>query len=121
MHRRLASILIPFLLLVAGSALAVPTQLSQQGRLLDGEGEPLDEVHSLTFSLYDAETEGEVLWTETHEVAFERGYYSVTLGSEEPLDDLLFAGDPVWLELSVDEEPLSPRQSVVSVPYALRA
>ena len=36
----------------------------------------------------DAETDGEVLWTETHEVAFDRGYYAVTLGSEEPLDDL---------------------------------
>ena len=61
MHRRLASILVPTFILVAGTALAVPTQLSQQGRLLDGEGEPLEEIHSLTFSLYDAEIEGEVL------------------------------------------------------------
>jgi hypothetical protein len=121
MFPRLASFLIPAFLLAATAAFAAPTQLSQQGRLLDGEGEPLEAVHILTFSLYDAETDGEVLWTETHEVAFEQGYYAVTLGSEDPLNDLLFAEEPVWLELAVDEEALSPRQAVVSVPYALRA
>ena len=42
-------------------------------------------------------------------------------GTVTPLDDLLFAGGTVWMQLAVDGEELSPRQEVVSVPYALRS
>ena len=35
------------------SALAVPQQLSQQGRLLDSAGTPIEGTQNLTFSVYE--------------------------------------------------------------------
>jgi hypothetical protein len=108
-------------ILFALPAVAAPTKLAQQGRLLDGAGKALEGSHELVFFLYDAPTEGLELWTETIEPIFDRGYYSVTLGEAAPLDDMHFEGQSVWLELVVDGEILQPRQEIVSVPYALRA
>jgi len=108
-------------LLCSSLAIAAPTRLSQQGRLLDGDGAPLTGGHGLAFTLHDAETDGNEVWNEEHSVEFEEGYYSIVLGTVAALEDLLFAGSTVWLQLSVDGVVLSPRQEVVSVPYALRA
>ena len=41
---------------------AVPLQLAHQGRLLDTEQAPLDGTHDLTFRLFDAPTDGTLLW-----------------------------------------------------------
>ena len=108
-------------LLFALPAWAAPTKLAQQGRVLDGEGSPLEGTHLMVFVLYDADTDGTGLWTEERSADFEEGYYSITLGEQVPLDDLLFTAESVWLEISIDGETLAPRQEVVSVPYALRA
>ena len=102
-------------------AWAAPTTVSQQGRLLDGDGQPLQGSHDLEYSLFDSATSGTELWSESQEVPFDEGYYVVTLGSVDPLDDLLLASDAVWLQLSVDGVLLEPRFQLVSVPYALRA
>jgi hypothetical protein len=88
---------------------------------LDGDGQPFEGSHDMSFVLYDAATDGAALWTEDQSAEFEAGYYSITLGEEMPLDDLLFASGGVWLEVSIDGQALAPRQEVVSVPYALRA
>ena len=86
-------------LLLAVPALAAPTKLAQQGRVLDSAGEPLEGTHAMSFSLFDAATDGSSLWTEERSAAFDSGYYSITLGEQVPLDDLLFAGEAVWLEI----------------------
>ncbi|HCP47306.1 MAG TPA: hypothetical protein DIU15_14790, partial [Deltaproteobacteria bacterium] len=103
------------------TALAVPTRLAQQGRLLDTAGTPLSGTHTLRFTLFSAETAGDELWTVERSVDFDNGYYALILGELVPVDDLIFAGGAVWLELQVDGSPLSPRQEIVSVPLALRA
>jgi hypothetical protein len=108
-------------LLCSSLAIAAPTRLNQQGRLLDGDGVPLTGSHGLAFTLHDAETDGNEVWREERVVEFEEGYYSLVLGELVPLSDLVFAAGPVWLELSVNGAVLSPRHEVVSVPYALRA
>jgi hypothetical protein len=108
-------------LLCSSMALAAPTKLSQQGRLLDGDGAPLTGGHGLAFTLHDAETDGNEVWREERVVPFEDGYYSIVLGTVTPLEDLLFAGGTVWMQLSVDGVELSPRHEIVSVPYALRS
>lgn len=43
------------------------------------------------------------------------------IGALVPLDDLILDSEGVWLELSVDDQTLAPRQQLVSVPYALRS
>ncbi|MEE2829694.1 MAG: hypothetical protein VX498_10955 [Myxococcota bacterium] len=121
MHRYITALVTFAFVFSATSVLAAPTKLHQQGRLLDGNGEPFEGVHALIFALYDAESEGEELWGEERSATFENGYYAITLGEQVTLDDLIFVEDSIWLELTVDGETLSPRQEVVSVPYALRA
>jgi len=121
MHIRLTALMSLVTLLCVSVAFAAPTKLSQQGRLLDGDSQALTGTHALVFKLFDAETAGTEVWQEDRAVSFEEGYYSIVLGEQVPLSDLLFAAGSVWLELTVDGAVLSPRQEVVSVPYALRA
>ena len=111
----LSSVLLPSLLLAA------PTRLNQQGRLVDAVDGPLSGTHALVFALYDAAEDGNQLWYEERSVDFQDGYYSLVIGEQAPVDDLLFANGTVWLELIVDGVVLSPRQELVSVPTALRA
>ena len=115
---------VPLLLLGAGVAQAVPLQLAHQGRLLDTEQSPLDGSHDLTFRVFDAPTDGVLLWEDTVTETFTGGYYATVLGADDAnqLDDGIFATPPVYLELTVDNgEPLLPRQEINSVPFALRA
>ena len=121
MHTRITALIALASLLCSSLAIAAPTRLNQQGRLLDGDGAPLTGSHGLAFTLHDAETDGNEVWREERVVEFEEGYYSLVLGEFVPLSDLVFAGDSVWLQLAVDGAVLSPRHDVVSVPYALRA
>ena len=120
-------VLLPLLaaLLLAAPAWAVPAQLAHQGRLLDAEGASLEGSHTLSFALYDAETDGADVWSEDIEVALVGGFYSVVLGADEegnPLDDLILSNPPLWLELRVDGgDPLLPRHELLSVPYAVLA
>ncbi|HCP45299.1 MAG TPA: collagen-like protein, partial [Deltaproteobacteria bacterium] len=106
---------------VASPAWAVPAKFTQQGRLLDTGGQPLTGTHALAFSLYDADTGGVEQWFEYHSTDFDNGYYTVTLGDVTPLDDALFSGAPLWLEIAVDGVTLEPRQEIAAVPWALRA
>ena len=101
-------------------AFATPAKLSQQGRLVDGNGEPLDGAHQITFRLYDEASDGSLLLSESRNLDLNDGYYATTLGDQTPLDEDIFAGS-AWLELTVDGAVLEPRHQVVSVPAAMRA
>lgn len=119
----LAAAAIAAVSMVSVSASAdVPTTLVHQGRLYDAENAPLNESLTLVFTIYDAASGGEVLWTESHEVAFDDGYFSVELGSDEPLDTSVFDGSKVFLGVKVGADPeMTPRAPVGSVPYAVMA
>ena len=101
-------------LLVPALALAVPTQLNHQGRLLDSAGLPIQGELPITFTLEDAEESGNVLWSETLDVDFSDGYYSVKLGSSDDnvIDAALLAEASLWIGLTIDGgDQLSPRLS----------
>ena len=110
------------LLYLLSEANAVPLQLTQQGRLLDTSGASVTGVHILTFTIHDDELTGTQLWSENLVVAFNNGYYSVILGTDEqnnPLDSDTLSQYPVYLEITLDQNaPMSPRQAINSVPYA---
>jgi len=109
-------------LLLPALALAVPTQLNHQGRLLNTSGSPVQGELPVTFTLEDAEEDGNVLWSETLDVDFSDGYFSVRLGSEEDnaIDASLLASEPLWLGITVDGgDQLQPLHPVVSAPYAV--
>jgi hypothetical protein len=61
-------------------------------------------------------------WTETHDLAVDGGLVLAELGaSGSPLNTALFDGSPLWLEIQIEGEILTPRSPIGSVPYALRA
>lgn len=108
-------------LLFSLSAYAVPTTLSQQGRLLDVSGNPIQGSQNLTFRIFESPSATNPLWTEGLSIFFENGYYQVVLGSDisNPLDIDLFEQDPLYLELQLNSEnPFLPRSKVQSLPYA---
>ena len=52
-------------LILSSIGFAVPLQVTQQGRILDGNGAGVSGLHDLTFRIYDAETSGTLLWEES--------------------------------------------------------
>jgi hypothetical protein len=122
----------PRRLLVAATTLAlllgtplqaiVPGQMDFQGLLLDAGGSPVNGAVDLTFTLYDAPSAGNPLWTESHpSVQVVDGVYDVPLGATSPLTPGLLSAGSVYLEIEVSGETLSPRRQLLAVPYALHA
>jgi hypothetical protein len=111
-------------LVPAGAAqAAAPALLSEQGRLLDRNDRPVLGPLPMVFALYAEPTGGTALWTETHTVTLDDGYFAETLGATTPIDVAMFAtGAPVYLGIKVGaDSEMTPRQEIVSVPYALSA
>jgi len=110
-----------YVLAVVFFVASVPHQINYQGwlgRASDTTG--VTGTFDMTFTLYDAETGGTALWTETHtNVKVTRGVFNVILGSVNPLPADIFKGGPLWLEIKVGTETLSPRKKLVSVGYAI--
>jgi hypothetical protein len=106
----------------ANADAAVPDFMTQQGRLLDATGAPINGELSFVFSVYDAATEGAVLWTETTNVTLDEGFFTVQLGSATALDTSIFDGSTRYLGVRVGaDEEMSPRQAMVAAPYAFAA
>ncbi len=112
---------VAFLLVcTTAEAQSVPRRVNHQGRLFDSSGDPLLGNHSLRFALYAAVDGGTPLWTETHTLALDNGYYAITLGAVTAFPPEAFDGSTRYLGLSVDDDPeMSPREPVDSVPYAV--
>ncbi|RDV36284.1 hypothetical protein DV096_19735 [Bradymonadaceae bacterium TMQ3] len=99
-----------------------PTTLMQQGRLLTDDGEPMIGLVAMQFTIYSAESGGEVLWQDEVEVQLDdSGFYSVALGDQgSPLDASIVAGGEAYIAVAIDGgSELSPRFKLHSVPYAL--
>lgn len=103
------------------AAAAVPTTITHQGRLYNANNEPISKQMDLKFALYDTPGAVNPMWSETHTVTFDDGYFSVALGSINPFDKL-FDGSVRYLGITVGGDPeMTPRAEVGSVPYALLA
>lgn len=108
--------------LVTGAATAqVPSKLSYQGRLVKLDGTPENGVVKLRFNLYASASSSDVLWSEEQNVYLNDGFFAVFLGelTNAPSLDAVFDGRELWLEVSVAGAAMSPRQRIVSAPYAL--
>ncbi|MBT3755932.1 MAG: tail fiber domain-containing protein [Candidatus Cloacimonetes bacterium] len=99
----------------------VPQTIDYQGRLADSDGNYLNSVVTVGFLIYDIETGGTALWSETQDVNCANGIFHVLLGSVTPFQTNLFDNADCWLELIVGGETLSPRTTIASVPYAVKA
>ncbi len=106
-----------------GHVAAQGTAFTYQGRLNDGTGQPSGN-YDLTFTLYDASTDGNVIAgpLTNSAVAVSNGLFTtmVDFGSG------VFTGQPYWLEIGVITnggtppfDVLSPRQQLTPTPYAI--
>lgn len=109
-----------------GSALAaapppVPQTLQQQGRILDSDGAPVSSKVHFVFSLYAKATGGAAVWTEEQDITLDDGYFSTELGATKAIADT-FDGSTLYLGVTVgNDDEMTPRQTISSVPYALLA
>ena len=120
------SVLLQVMLLIGASAVAAQTTaFTYQGRLTDG-GNPANGVYDIRFELYPDAINGlalsEPIIYPTLEVT--NGVFSVRLGFSEEL----FTGEPRYIEIGIRPAGspdlytiLSPRQPILSVPYAVRS
>lgn len=102
--------------------LSIPQQINYQGYLTDAEGNQVDGVLEMIFSIWDAATGGAQLWSETQSsVVVTNGLFNVLLGSVNPIPMAIFTGAPRWLQTQVGTEVLMSRKTIVSVAYVFRA
>ncbi|MFH0837226.1 MAG: hypothetical protein V1870_03800 [Candidatus Aenigmatarchaeota archaeon] len=116
--RRILACLVLLLFIGVVNA-AVSSTIPMQGRLLAQNGNPLTGLQNMTFKIYDVSVGGSILWSESLETQTNGGLFSVVLGESTPLT-LVFDRD-YYVEISVNNEPLSPRQKLLSAPYAQSA
>ncbi len=98
-----------------------PQMFRYQGRLLDNDALVSGNLN-FSFKLYSAPTGGAALYEDAATVTVVDGLYSTIIG-----DDTSSGGDlsaalknpAVYLEIEVDGETLTPRERIVSVPYAM--
>ena len=106
--------LFPILLALTNVADAVPLQITQQGRMLDSDGVPYEGSQLVIFRIYDQDSNGAQLWTETLAVQFNNGYYATVLGADEtanPLDSEVLSLYPIYLEVQFGAFPPMYRKS----------
>jgi len=104
----------------AAAVSEVPGEITYQGLLTDTTGVPINDVLSMTFTIYDDSTGGVSLWSESKTVEVTSGYFTTRLGSVNPVDVVYFDGGWRWLEIIVEQEIITPRSRLTTSPYAFR-
>lgn len=126
-------------LLLAPSAPAqsVPSLINYQGQVLAADGSPLATGdYTLTFQIFDSAEGGTLIWGPQvldgaggvghgPKIPVVQGYFNVMLGPVDTTSRALtgaFVGANRFLEIKVGtNNPISPRQQILSTPYALNA
>src|SRR6185369_4530326 len=101
--RRLLAGFVAHSVLAVGAVAAadVPSNLTEQGRLFDSAGAPLNASVVITFTIYDAPSGGSALWSETQTVMLDEGYFSVPLGVNVPFPSTLWDGSVRFIGIAV--------------------
>lgn len=103
---------------------SVPTGITQQGRVLDADGNAVSGDVTIVFTAYDAATDGKSLWTETQTITLDEGYFSARLGedADNAFPDDFFDGSVRYIGITIgSDDELTPRERIASVPYAYHA
>ncbi len=82
-------------------------------------GNPVSGSTFTSFRIYGVPSGGFPLWSETEQVQVNNGLFSTVLGDITPMDQQMFNGQALWLEVKVESEKISPRQQLRPVAYAL--
>lgn len=108
------------------SVWAVPRIINYQGKLTNQNGVSLDGFYMMEFYLYNVESGGIHLWNEQQNVKIANGIYDVQLGKTSTFPSDLFDNENLYLEVKIFSttigwETLSPRQTLTSTPFAIKA
>ena len=112
-------------ILISGIVFAAqPQTVGIAGRLINPAGNVLTGSYNFTFNIYNAQTGGTPLWTEVHDgrasalqVSVKNGVWTTVLGNNTSLS--LPWDDTYYLELTINNEVLSPRSSFSAIPFVL--
>ncbi len=100
----------------AAASSTVSNTTAVQGYLTDSSGTPLDGTVNLSFTLYDAAENGNLLWgPETHNNhPISAGQYAVALGSltSGGIPTAVWQNNDLYLETTVNSETLTPRETL---------
>jgi hypothetical protein len=114
-----------FLLFTAGSVnlcAGQPSLINYQGKLIQGTN-PVTGAISLTFRVFTNATGGNFIYEENQQVNVVNGLYSTFLGQNPTtgtIDDAVRA-DCAFLEVTVNGNPLQPREKFTPPPFAKRS
>lgn len=113
------------LVVLPSVALAVPSVLSHQGRVLSADGLPLNGALTMTVSLYDEVDSSAAFWTKTYgSVPVEDGYYALRLVTDDassPLSVASISDGETWIQVTVAGQSMGSRVQLHSTPYAMMA
>ena len=124
-----------FIGVVQAQTASIPQLINYQGKLSDGEGNPIATAeYDLSFSIFTEPTGGEAAWgpqifdgaaAQGHgeKVPVVQGYFNVILGPQDESGRNIgeaFRNKDTYLEITiVGDSPILPRQQILSTPYAL--
>tara|TARA_Y100001934_G_scaffold221509_1_gene264084 strand:- start:46 stop:792 length:747 start_codon:yes stop_codon:yes gene_type:complete len=129
----IVSVVICLLLVAEAGAQSPFDGMAFQSYLVNDQGTPVTGNKTIKFSIFDAESDGTRLWSETQNVTLDSGNFSVILGQgkwEGPGLDRVglsetFNGQDRYIEISVgtgqSANVLSPRLRLLPSPYTFRA
>jgi len=93
--------------------------ISYQGFLNNSSGGTVgDGEYQMQFLLYSSYESDQPMWTESHTVSVDNGYFNVILGSSNPL--AIPFDQPYWIGMKIDDgEEMLPRRPLTGSPYAI--
>ncbi len=122
MRSRLIPMILLSLFIVISNAFAqIDKNITYQGILKNADATIVtDGDYQLTFKLYDVESGGTALWTETQTVSVSNGLFSAYLGTETAIT--LDFNSQYWLGITVASgSEMTPRTKIVTSPYSIFA
>ncbi len=110
-------------------AAGVPQIINFQGRLTDASNNPVSANKTFIFKFYDTSVVGTGTqlptigaWTETQvNIPVTNGVFNVQIGAVSPIPYTVFQTTSVYMEITVGGETLSPRETLVTSPFAFNA
>ena len=88
-------------------------RIAYSGKLTDTDGNPISGIKSVTFQIGD--------WSETQNITFNEGLYSVHLGEQTSLNIEHIKVNDLVLKISIEGEVLEPDTAILHVPKSIFA
>ena len=110
---------------IASAAPGINREINFQGKLVNNPSgtNVSNTTYTMVFTIYDRDSGGTALWTETQTVTTADGVFRVALGSVTPFpSNFNFNWSGLYLGIKVNSDPeMTPRVQLAAVPFAFNA